>query len=442
MSFKKCRRKWDWYGRLEPMGMGVESAEGTYEEPEALWFGTGVHYALEDWCGYNKYGHPARAFRAYAEASLASGSMPVGRREYEEVIELSDAMMIYYANYWLKTLGRRLETLWIDGVPQQEVEFEVELPWNPQDWYPTSPYTRAVYQGRIDRVVVNEMEQLLLLDYKTAARYETTHLQNDAQVSAYLYASKSLYPWAVVSGMVYEQLKKAVPKPPKLLSSGKLSTSKTQNAHCPSLMYRQAICDTYGDLESAPIDVVLFLDTLMLEEQSTAEGSKDGSMGDQFVRRDIAYRNSSYIDSEESRIKAELIDILNPDLSIYPNPTRDCGYCQLLQACISKDDGSDYEHELNRLFPEREIRLAHRPSDSTPTTPTTPLTNSTAGTGESRISVPVRIIRKQTLWQQYLPQPDQLEARLPQELQSHRLLPIQQQGYHLSSQQLQPRSPV
>jgi len=43
----------------------------------------------------------------------------------------------------------------------------------------------------------------------------------------------------------------------------------------------------------------------------------------------------------------ELEDITNPNLPLYPNPTKDCEYmCPMQAACVALDDGSDWEGTL------------------------------------------------------------------------------------------------
>jgi hypothetical protein len=47
--------------------------------------------------------------------------------------------------------------------------------------------------------------------------------------------------------------------------------------------------------------------------------------------------------------------MLNPDLPLYPNPTRQCPYmCSFLAPCVTMDDGGDWEHELDLEFSSRD----------------------------------------------------------------------------------------
>src|SRR5688572_12675352 len=57
-TFKRCRRKWGLSSHLQHNRV-------FNNQIQYFWFGSGGHYALEDYHGYNYYKHPAEAFRAY-----------------------------------------------------------------------------------------------------------------------------------------------------------------------------------------------------------------------------------------------------------------------------------------------------------------------------------------------------------------------------------------
>ena len=74
---------------------------------------------------------------------------------------------------------------------------------------------------------------------------------------------------------------------------------------------------------------------------------------DQYIRRDFIKRNAHSIQAEGVKILLEVEDMMNPDLPLYPNPTKDCSWdCRFNTACVSLDDGSDWEHELKQLVLE------------------------------------------------------------------------------------------
>jgi hypothetical protein len=85
----------------------------------------------------------------------------------------------------------------------------------------------------------------------------------------------------------------------------------------------------------------------------------EGPDGDKFITRDFIARNEHTLQAEGVKILMEIEDMLNPDLPLYPNPTRECAQyrCDFLDACVSLDDGSDWESILNEEFkPQKENR--------------------------------------------------------------------------------------
>src|SRR6185436_15978480 len=60
-NFRRCRRRWNWSSHLR-------QALSPREHASPLWFGSGCHFAWEDFHGYHQYLHPRDAFRAYVKA--------------------------------------------------------------------------------------------------------------------------------------------------------------------------------------------------------------------------------------------------------------------------------------------------------------------------------------------------------------------------------------
>src|SRR5690606_20795419 len=168
IAFKRCRRKWSLTSHLRHNRVHTESASH-------LWLGSGCHYALEDYHGYNFYKHPAEAFRAYVaawkkHAQQTRFQLPP---DIDELIALGESLMDYYT-IWLQNRDP-LQTLWVDGVPQVEVKVLIELPFE-------SPhYDKVLYQAELDRVVVID-DELWVVDYKFYNRDWTPDPDYDPQM--------------------------------------------------------------------------------------------------------------------------------------------------------------------------------------------------------------------------------------------------------------------
>ena len=330
ISFKRCRRKWNWSSKLRGfMEMKVQ--------PGPLWMGSGMHFALEDFHGYNNYGSATRAFAAYVHAWKVMGRnrMP---DDHMELTVLCDGMMQYY-DTWLRHRNP-LKTFWHNGVPQCEVTFEIPLPvdFTAVDMKGVA-YEDVRYVGTIDRVAIDEHGRLWLIDYKSAKMFSTSHYDTDPQVTAYCWAASVLYPDHEVAGFIYQQHLKELAKPPETLKSGKLSLNKSQRTT--RQLYREGLINLYGAIENAPPDYVTFLNELAASETQDE---------DRFIRRDWIERSVPQIEAEGEKIMLEVVDMLNPDLPLYPNPTRDCSWdCSFQSACLMIDDEGDFEGELKDI---------------------------------------------------------------------------------------------
>ena len=345
MLFKRCRRKWHWTsgirGNLEPK-----------ERPIYFWFGHGGHYALEDFNGYNNYGHPVEAFKAYIEACKRSKHTYMPVDDLDEYVELGTAMLNYYMS-WLQSRSP-LETLWVDGVPQVEVHVRVVLPreemtektqemlklWEEELEEPIE----IIYTAGLDRVCYDPEALLWISDYKFFIRLSTMHLETDPQASAYSWVGDCLYDQPI-EGFMLQQHLKTIPEGPHFNVSSS-TYSVAQNQRTSHRMYRDALINLYGDVQSAPQGNIRFLNDL---------SAKESEDFDPFIRRDWIKRNPAQIAGEGTKIMLELEEMLDPGLPIYTNATKDCSWdCNLRDICIAVDRNDDWELTLADTTTNRE----------------------------------------------------------------------------------------
>lgn len=330
LAYKRCRRKWS-------LSSGLRYNRTPSQGPSYFWIGTGGHFAMEDYHGYNNYGHPAEAFKAYVEAwrQYAQKTRFQLPDDWQEQAELGVALMDYYM-LWLQERSP-LQTLWIDGVPQVEVKVEIQLPheyFSPkvQDFYNDGIF----YQATLDRVVIIDGEYWLL-DYKFFKQLQQLHLEFDPQMSAYVWCGHVMYPDMPLQGAIFEQHRKDLPNPPRVLKNGSLSAAKNQKTT--HRLYRKALIDTYGDVASSPSANIDLLNHLAEIE------SKDR---DDFIRRDYTVRTPQQIAAIGQKILMEAEEMLDHDIPLYPNETKDCSWdCSFQDICIMMDSGDDWEFTLN-----------------------------------------------------------------------------------------------
>jgi hypothetical protein len=259
--------------------------------------------------------------------------MPV---DHEDLLELGHGILEYYP-IWLSQRDE-YKTLWVDGVPQVEVDFSIPIP-------ELTEYVgkEVRYEGTFDRVVTDPFGRLWVMDYKTAKQFDTLKLELDAQVSAYAWAAEQHY-GRPVEGMIYLQFKKAYPKYPRKTSQG-LSVDKKQ--YTTARLFKLALAEMgYVPGKTLPEKYVDFINYLV--EQETPEG-------DRFIRWDLVRRNDAAKQFEYNNIVLEGMDMLDPNLRIYPNPTRDCSWdCPYRSVHLAMMDGSDWEYILEEGFRKKE----------------------------------------------------------------------------------------
>lgn len=330
-AFKRCRRKW-WLRdikNLQPKG----------ESSKHLWFGSGFHFALEDYHSYRRFDTPMEAFMAYVD-TFTENELPA---EAPEMIELAEGMFNHYINYWSPRRDGEFETYYLDGEAQVEVDFVVDLPALSEDLG-----VEITYQGTFDRVVTDPMGDLWVEDYKTAARIDTSKLETDPQISVYRWAAESWY-GVPFEGVLFTQFRKDVPKPPRILKSGNLSIAKNQKTTFD--LYREELMERYPD-GAFPDEYVEMLAHLR---------EKESPEGDDFIRRDQVWRNEAQAYSEYEHICMEIRDMFDAveNGRIYSNKTRDCSWdCDFRTLCIAMDDGSDWKYIMDELYEESPPRDA------------------------------------------------------------------------------------
>lgn len=317
--FKRCRRKWNWQSgtrqNLQVKGTSID----------ALWFGTGFHFALEDYHGYNRFGNPVEAFRAYCKAFRAEELPPSIR----ELWPLGRDMLSYYTTYWLPRRNE-FQTLWINNIPQCEVRFEIVFPG-----------INYVLRGTFDRVVADSMTRLWVEDYKTAKKMDTNKLDTDPQITVYTLAANILY-GRDFEGVLWAQFLKEVPAKPAILKSGEVSLNKSQ--HTTYGLYLETLKEVFG--KRVPAKYVEFLNYL---------ASSETPEGDRYIRWDLVRRNEYQLRSELQKFVAEAREMNDPNLALYPNPTRDCAWdCDFKSPCLAMDDGSDWDYMIELNYEKRQ----------------------------------------------------------------------------------------
>jgi hypothetical protein len=326
--FKRCRRKWDFTSKLR------QNLEPRDSFSASAWFGQGIHFALEDYHGYNRFGNPVNAFQAYYDCFDRETELNI---DCENLAAMAPGILTYYIEEWMPT-RKQFRTFIYNGVPQVEVKVILEL----KDL--SKELGLPVYYSMVfDRVVEDEEGRLWIEDYKTVTQFDTTKLETDPQISTYSWGAE-LYYKRPVEGIVFLQLKKKLVEDPRILKNGDISSDKSQSTNY--YRYLELLKMTYGNTASAPEKNQECLNELLLEESE---------YGDKYIRYDLVRRNSFARKKEYGLIKMEILDMMAKDVRIYPNQTANCKMdCLYRNACIATDDGSDAQYILDNNFKKRD----------------------------------------------------------------------------------------
>ena len=358
ICFKRCRRKWS---LSSPFGRHLQPKASVKGANPNLWFGSGFHWAMEDYFGYNKFGGMVPAFEAYVE-SFEVEELP---ESIDTLLALGIEMLTYFQEWADKHKSWKI--VWLNDAPLVEVPFSLVLEElcyydycgdryfidaEKDEWVGAAykqcyteeelkafgaEYQEIVFHGKLDAIVEDTQGDWWVLDYKTAKAIDTKKLPLDPQISNYCWAAEQALDHKI-AGMLYIQVSKNPPSPPKELLKG-ISTDKRQRTT--HALYRQSLIDYYGSVQKAPAANVSFLNDLAYEETEN---------GNAFVRYDWVTRTTEAKENTYKHIIAEGKEMLHPQLAIYHNPTKDCSWdCPFKDICLAMEEGVDWEIYLEEF---------------------------------------------------------------------------------------------
>jgi hypothetical protein len=385
-NFKRCRRKWEW---SSPMRLNLTGKADQLGININFWFGSGIHYALQQYYDPDFRRDPVEAFVWWYQTVMHGGTVtesqlelgydrkpkpvwgsnaPDGEPDTDSPpraykIEGLFDLLAQPEEYDFEghhELGINMMAFYRDWAPRNddftvidcERVFSVPI-LNPSTGEPLRAIDprdgveKEVHaRGKRDAVVQdNTTGAYGILEHKTAVDISEGYfdkLDKDEQVTRYMWAGQyeaELYglPYKRLSFVHYNGIRKTYPKPPTELKSGWFSIDRTKES------------TTYEMLMQFIRERPFIKMTLADNEKAQAYIEYVKEKGDQqFVERRTVSRNPREIQSCGERIYMEAMDMLQPDLRIYPNPTGDwaCLRCIFRGPCIARDDGSDWQQIL------------------------------------------------------------------------------------------------
>lgn len=324
ITFKQCRRKWDLSSRIRQNLKPKAPAK-------ALEFGTAIHAALEVyyqpemWDADREMVH----YMAINEFRHVTKTQMEGRDSEEDLIDKKERLELgigMLENYFAWAPSRdKFRPVMV------EVKFEVPIPgFKSLDPLP-------MYRGRLDLLVEDEDGRYWIIDHKTTARMDDNELflELDEQCGSYAWAIQEML-GVKVAGVIYNELYKGVPEAPAMNASQRqgrwYSVNRQQNTS-----YEMCL----NTLTEANEPLHLYEDYLNFLK---AEGR-------QYFRRTQVHRSQEELENLGKQITDETLDMLDPNLRIYPNPNKfSCKWCDYRLPCMAMNDGSDIEWILKENY--------------------------------------------------------------------------------------------
>lgn len=399
-SYKRCRRYWDY---TSPTRSNLRRRVDIYGVNVPMWYGTGIHYALEmmyhpvlkrdpveaflTWYEYQWNGGIVteewleRTYDIHAQslgpqtpqAKNAEGQYDDAGSDVElfkirglsellpdpnhEEFELHRELGIGMLNFYKEWSANHDDFL----VVAAESVYSIPLEFEATDRREESPnYGKRLEvhaRGKRDAVIFYpESGKYGINDYKTAAKISEEYflkLDKDEQCSNYLWATIQEakmhgYAWSgqTVDRVLYTALRKNYPKPPTVLKNGFPSLNRQTEGTTADLFeqYVQSsgLSEWYEEDEKAQAYY-----TYLLEQGDSL-----------FIQRDLVTRNEYEIEATGRHLRMIAEEMLADDLRIYPNPTGEfrCLQCAFRVPCISADDGSDWQGILLDGYEENKDR--------------------------------------------------------------------------------------
>jgi hypothetical protein len=376
LSFRACRRRHHWLfvDRWYPQ-----------TTPKPLEFGSAFHKAMETWYDPDLWGKDAEtretltllAFKNMTleqkgkYLSLNDGQIDAELdQDFKERIELGEGMIRYHCRKVSPKLDSNLKPLKV------EIEFEVPIldpdgnnMWCKCDncWKLFTKHFNAdpedtsqkvswlglpvTYGGRIDCLMEDEFGRLWIVDWKTAARLSGQEEQDvpdefimlDDQITSYCWAL-----WVLglpIAGFIHHEMKKAFPLEPEPNKQQRkgcwYSVNKQQNTSYDMYVETVGEGDPTGLASGAYDDFLAWL-----KEE-----------GPRYYSRKNVSRNEAELRNAGFNIWQEAMDMVDPNLRIYPSPGRfGCTFCAYRQPCIGMNRDEDVEYMFLSNFEKRTRR--------------------------------------------------------------------------------------
>jgi len=337
--FKRCRRAWD-LGSRSRQNYELVQPTRVFDFDQAMHDALALYYFPGMW-GWNREvvlptildGFFKSMEKQRAACLQARTLSDEEERTWRAHLELGHAMLEHYF-LWAPTIDR------FDPV-RVASDFEVNIPdpANPdQDLAApgTMPVLPIRYRGRCDVLALDRHDAYWIIDHRIAGETwaDLDQLLLDEQGVAACWALQIFDPGMKIAGIIYNELRKAVPSEPHTGVIPARSVliepdvgQKLWPRRQPQGLYRRAVRDPEGRIEQR---------------------------GNAFFRRTAIARSQSELEYAGRQIALEALEIADPHSALYANPVwESCSTCAFRRPCIAMSEGADAGAVLEALYRKR-----------------------------------------------------------------------------------------
>lgn len=352
--FKRCQWQWErsYVDRLAPR----------HERGTALWFGTGIHLALEKYYvpGTKRGANPADTWNEYVNDTMANvqfiNTQHNGDSTFAvEARELGEAMLKSYVDEY----G---EEEWKD-VLAAELSFQINVKYKDVD----GENRVGTYVGTMDLVYRDHRDgKIYIEDHKTCKALgssNTQYLPLDDQAGAYYAVAKTVLrnkgligEKEFVSGIVYNYLVKAMPDERPRNAEG-LATNKPKKEH-----FVAALSPEQGSESDLKKMTIAKLEELAEANGIEVFGEVSKQQPTKRFERVVVRKNARQQNNQIRRISEDLSAMSIVRDGVVPatkTPTRECGFCPFVEICETDEKGLDYSDLADQIFTKWNPYEAH-----------------------------------------------------------------------------------
>lgn len=360
-AFKRCPMAWKW--RYIDWWVPRRVHGG------ALWFGTGIHLALEHWYipGKKRGRHPVETWLEYVgdrvehiKTLITEGEKADGEQTwFEDAAVLGTAMLQGY----------------VDDEYGDDDEWEVISPEQTAMILIPHPSIKGLKVARqvatFDLVARNlKTGKIWLWDHKTAASIVVSHLWGDDQAGAYwaiapdvLIHQGKMKKGERLAGILYNFLMKSK-RDDRPENEDGLKTNQPKKEH-----YVRDLQHHYGSdndmemVEAIPKMSVAKLKELAKTQNLEVIGDVSEKQPAKRFHREPVYRSVKERRTQVRRIGEEVMwmeAMRNGDMPVIKNPSDKCNFCEFRALCELDEKGGDTQEYLELEFTKEDPYAAHR----------------------------------------------------------------------------------